>query len=106
MPHVGSGLGAEGAGAQMMEAFFYDLRAALQEDLRGLHLEMIRELEAQRYEMRELLNEEQREVVSLREENERLRQQVQEMRGPMGGLAQWPGSDWTAAWSVGSTTDQ
>ena len=104
---------------------------AFQEDMRGLHLEMIRELEAQRYEMRSprdaistrcdlrchvaprslaswqpllillalvtrgryemrsLLAEEQREMHSLRAENAQLRQQVAEMRGPMGGLAQW-----------------
>ena len=42
-----------------------------------------------RYEMRSLLAEEQREMHSLRAENAQLRQQVAEMRGPLGGLAQW-----------------
>ena len=74
-----------------MEGYFYDLRAAWQEDLRGMHLELIRELETQRHEMRALLAEEQREVASLRAENAMLRQQVQEMRGPLGGLPQWTG---------------
>ena len=75
--------------APHLEAFLYDVRSALQEDLRGLHLEMLRELEAQRHEMRCLLLDESREVVSLRRENEELRRRMEEMRGPMGGLAQW-----------------
>ena len=80
---------ASAAVAPHLEAFLYDVRSALQEDLRGLHLEMLRELEAQRHEMRCLLLDESREVVSLRRENEELRRRMEEMRGPMGGLAQW-----------------
>ena len=76
------------------EAFFYDLRSAVQEDLRGLHVEVIRELEAQRHEMRVVLADEAREIYALRVENKSLRAQLEQMRGPvgaMGGRAVWIG---------------
>ena len=79
---VGTDLTAGG----MLDGLLYDLRAALQEDIRGLHLEVLRELEAQRHEMRSALQEERREMAALREENARLVQENRMLRGPMGGL--------------------
>ena len=55
--------------------------------MRALHLELIRELEAQRYDLKGLLEEEQREVAMLRRENARLRAENRQLRGPLGGLA-------------------
>jgi regulator of replication initiation timing len=69
-----------------VEGWFGELRASLEEDMRGLHIELIRELEAQRHEMREIVSEERREIGRLREENERLRQENLQLRAPLGGL--------------------
>ena len=51
----------------------------------------------ERNEFRAMLAEEQREVQLLRQENASLRQQMSEMRGPLGGLAQWDGGSSEAA---------
>ena len=47
----------------------------------------VRELEAQRHELREIVAEERAEVLSLRGENERLQAELTRLRGPLGGLA-------------------
>ena len=80
------------ASTSVMEGMMYDLRATLQEDLRGLHLEVLRELEAQRHEMRDALREERLEMAALREENARLQEENRRLRGPMGGLPPPPPS--------------
>jgi hypothetical protein len=86
-PHGGGGGGMLGPqGVLSLEGMFFDLRAALQEDVRGLHLELIRELEAQRHEMREILRQEGLEKAALLAENARLAAENQELRGPMGSL--------------------
>ena len=54
--------------------------------MRGLHLELIRELEAQRHEMREILRQERQESAALRAENARLLAENKELRSPMGSL--------------------
>ena len=88
---MGSGGGGGPAMApllsEQLEGALYDLRASVQEDLRALHLEMLRELEAQRHELREIVLHERRESAELRLEVERLRQENARLRSPLGGLA-------------------
>ena len=73
-----------------LEGMFFDLRRTFQEDMRNLHLDMIRELDDQRHEMRELLRAERHEIAELREENARLAAENRQLRGPMGGLRSLP----------------
>jgi hypothetical protein len=73
--------------SEQLEGALYDLRASVQEDLRALHLEMLRELEAQRHELREIVLHERRESAELRLEVERLRQENARLRSPLGGWA-------------------
>jgi len=92
---TGHWLGSGGGGgtamapllSEQLEGALYDLRASVQEDLRALHLEMLRELEAQRHELREIVLHERRESAELRLEVERLRQENARLRSPLGGLA-------------------
>ncbi|KOO32676.1 protein nedd1 [Chrysochromulina tobinii] len=71
---TGHWLGSGGGGgtamapllSEQLEGALYDLRASVQEDLRALHLEMLRELEAQRHELREIVLHERRESAELR----------------------------------------
>ena len=78
---------ASAASVTALEGMFFDLRASMQEDMRGLHLELIRELEAQRHEMRAIIASEQQEAAALRAENERLRAENRQLRGPLESLA-------------------
>jgi cell division protein FtsB len=55
--------------------------------VRNLHLEMLKEFEEQRHALRAAVAEEQREAASLRAENERLRDENRQLRGPLEGLA-------------------
>ena len=55
----------------------------VQEDVRGLHIELIRELEAQRHEMRALLTDRSgwaEEVAALRRDNAALRAENEQLR--------------------------
>lgn len=49
---------------------------------------MLRELEAQRHEMREIIRQERKDLSELKEENERLRRENARLRAPLGlGMA-------------------
>ena len=63
-----------------------ELRLTLQEDIRGLHVEVevLREFEAQRHELRQLLAKTGAECSALREENARLREENAQLHGPLG----------------------
>jgi len=69
--------------APIVQGLFHDLRAALQEDVRSLHVELLRELEM----LRDVVTGEQRDVAVLRAENERLRCENERLRAPLRGLA-------------------
>ena len=52
-----------------------------------LHVEMVRELEAQRHELRGIVMEERAEVLALRQENNQLREELARFKAPLRGLA-------------------
>ena len=54
--------------------------------VRALHVELIRELEAQRHELRDIISGELREAADLRAENQRLRRENEQLRAPLPGL--------------------
>lgn len=87
---VDANAGLDSQAMLQLEGMFFDLRRTFQEDMRNLHLDMIRELDDQRHEMRELLRAERREISELREENARLAAENRQLRGPMGGLRSLP----------------
>ena len=67
-----------------VEGQLLELRLTLQEDIRGLHVEVLREFEAQRHELRQLLAKTGAECSALREENARLREENAQLHGPLG----------------------
>ena len=67
-----------------LEGWRLDLQGAMRDEMRGLHLELIRELDAQRHEMRAMLDEGRAESAALREEIGRLREENARLRGPLG----------------------
>ena len=69
---------------RILEGWVSDLRGTLREEMRELHIEMIRELDSQRHEMRALLAEERAESESLRAEVAVLRDENSRLRGPLG----------------------
>lgn len=84
-----AGLGAAATSTAVLAALegpLIELRAAVRDEVLAIHVDLIRELEAQRQEMRHLFEQSRAETAALFAENARLREEVASLRAPLGAL--------------------
>lgn len=91
---VGGGRGVLSTAAlAAIDGAMLELRATLREEMRAMQVELIRGLESQRHEVRQMLVEGREEIARLREDNAALREENARLRAPLGvlGLGRWEG---------------
>ena len=74
----------QGVVERAVDGALLEMRVALQEDIRSLHVEVLREFESSRDELRQLLQQSGAELSRLRDENSRLREENARLHGPLG----------------------